>query len=280
MSLTAGKYTCSIDLDKDEDRKKLWALLEDADVVLQAYRRRALERRGFGLNDVLAMANRRGKGIIYYDMSCYGPDGTYSERPGYQQIADAASGCSYTLGKAYGYDEGVSVLPSLPIADMLGGAAGVIGVLLALRDRAKHGGSYHVDVALTAVDTVQLTEEFGLYQPEIVDNVQEKLKFAKMAPEHHVEELLRVVLEAWAQHTDVFKRKEYWSRFAETPFGKDHVILSPVLRYENTSASPYWKHGPVSLLRKILKLSETQANYTHKSWQVPYCHNEEVKWGG
>jgi len=71
MSLTAGKYTCSVDLNKEEDKKKLWALLTDADVVLQAYRRRSVERRGFGLNDLLAMANKRGKGIVYMDLTCY-----------------------------------------------------------------------------------------------------------------------------------------------------------------------------------------------------------------
>ena len=40
---------------------------------------------------------------------------------------------------------------------MLSGATGALDVLLALRDRATYGGSYHADVALTAVDTFQLT---------------------------------------------------------------------------------------------------------------------------
>jgi hypothetical protein len=99
MSLTAGKWTCPLDLTKEEDRQRLHTLLEDADVVIQAFRRRSLERKGFGLDDVLDMARKRNKGIVYLDLSCYGPDGTYSERPGYQQIADAASGCSYVLGE-------------------------------------------------------------------------------------------------------------------------------------------------------------------------------------
>ena len=75
------------------------------------------------------------------DLIHQGPDGYDAERPGYQQIADAASGYSYVCGKAYGNPDGVAVLPPLPISDMLSGAAGAVGVLLALYERAEKGGS-------------------------------------------------------------------------------------------------------------------------------------------
>lgn len=224
-------------------------------MVIQAFRRRSIERKGFGLAEVLEMAQKRNKGIVYLDLTCYGPDGTYSERPGFQQIADAASGCSYVLGKAYGFDEGVSVLPSLPIADMVTGAAGALDVMLALRDRAKHGGSYHADVALTSIDTIQMTKEFGLYPPEIVKKIQDTYRFGPMTPDLHVEDLLFVVLSAWASTTDLLKTKEYFAHFAESPFGKDHMILAPIVKFEDKDMSPYWKHSP-----------------------VPYCHHKEVTW--
>lgn len=245
MTLTAGKYTCPLDLNKEEDRQRLHKLLEGADVILQAFRRRSLERKGFGLEAMLEMANKRGKGIVYLDLTCYGPDGTYSERPGmmnmvrsvlcsreyadciagYQQIADAASGACYVFGKAYGFEEGVGVLPSLPIADMVGGLSGAVAVLLALRDRAKHGGSYHCETALTSVDTIQLEEEMGCYPPEIVKKIQETYEFGPQTPDLHVEELLGVVLSAWYNKTNLFKTKEFFTHFDESPFGKNHVIL-------------------------------------------------------
>lgn len=84
---------CHLDLTKEADRVKPHTFLQDADVIIQAYRRGSLERKGFGLNDMLTMANKRGKGIVYLDVNTYGPDGYYAERPGWQQIADAASGC-------------------------------------------------------------------------------------------------------------------------------------------------------------------------------------------
>lgn len=215
------------------DQDRLWELLRDADVFVQAFRLRSLERRGFGLQNVLAMAKDRGKGIVYLDLSCYGPEGTYSERPGYQQIADAASGASYVFGKAYGFPDGTAVLPSLPIADMLGGLVGGIEVLMALRDRAVHGGSYHCHAALVAVDAIQLLPEIGCYSPETVRAIQEAYKFGAQTPALHVEELLFVVYEAWLRNSDLLKRERYMVNFPESPFGKDHSILVNSIKHQN-----------------------------------------------
>ncbi|KAM3453875.1 hypothetical protein BB8028_0007g00440 [Beauveria bassiana] len=255
VQLTAGKQTYALDLTTEADKKKLHALIEGADIIIQAFRLRSLERKGFGLEDVLETARARGKGIVYIDLNCYGPDGYYAERPGFQQIADAASGCSYVCGKAYGFDEGVGVLPSLPIADMLCGAVGVIDTMLALRDRAKYGGSYHAAVSLTAVDTAQLEEAVGLYTPEIVKKIQDKYQFAPMTPDLHVEELLAVIGNAWKSNSDLLGRDGYMVQFPETAWGKDHAILSPIVAYENSSATPRWLHGP-----------------------VPYCASSSAEW--
>ncbi|GJN66043.1 hypothetical protein PLICBS_000059 [Purpureocillium lilacinum] len=255
VSLTAGKRTCSVDLTTESGKQKLRELIMDADVVIQAFRLRSLERKGFGLDDVLQMANRRGKGIVYVDLDCYGPDGYYAERPGFQQIADAASGCSYVCGKAYGFEEGTAVLPSLPIADMLSGAVGVIDAMLALRSRAQHGGSYHATVALTAIDAVQLEEEVGLYPPDVVQKIQDTYQFARMTPDLHVEELLYVLGDAWGRHSDILTREGYMVDFPETAWGRKHSILSPIVQYENDATSPRWMHGP-----------------------VPYCSEENTVW--
>lgn len=245
VTLMAGKRVCSLDLRNIDDRKALLEILEGADVVVQAFRLKSLERKGFGLDDMVELARKRNKGMVYIDINCYGPDGYYAERPGYQQIADAASGCSYVNGKAYGLPEGTGVLPSLPIADMLTGAVGVLTTLLSIRDRARHGGSYHAHVALTSLDTAQLEPEVGLYSPQIVDKVQERLKFEPMRPHHMVTDLLDIMLEAWAKHSDVLKRDQYWVSF-KTDFGQDHRILAPAWKFENAEPSPRWTHGPVA----------------------------------
>lgn len=255
MTLTASKWTCAADLTTDEGRAKLHKLLEGADVVIQAFRRGSLERKGFGLDAVLNMARKRNKGLVYLDLNCFGPDGTYAERPGFQQIADAASGCSYVIGKSYGFPEGTGVLPSLPISDMLTGAFGALDILLALRDRAMYGGCYYANVCLTAVDCMQLSKEFGLYPTETVRELQDTYKYAPMTPDLHGNDLMMVILRSWDAHTDLLTRKQYFTHFSDSPFGKDHAILSPVVQFEDKSVSPHWLHSP-----------------------VPYCHHKEVKW--
>jgi CoA-transferase family III len=257
FSLTAGKRTCALDLTKEEDKKQLYKLMEDADVILQSYRQGSLARKGFGLDDLLEMANRRGKGIIYLDLNCYGTDGYYAERPGWQQIADAVSGCSYVCGKAYGFPEGTGVLPSLPIADMLCGAAAAVSIMMAIRDRARHGGSYFGNSSLTATDTVQVSEDFGLYSPEVVKKIQDTHNFAPMTPDLHVLDLLSVVFSAWMKTTDVLKRNEMFTVFDNTPFGHSLRMLAPLVRYENAEASPKWLTSP-----------------------KPYCYDEQIAFAG
>jgi hypothetical protein len=255
LTLTAGKRTYSLDLAQDTDRKHLEELIEGADVVMQAFRLRSLERKGFGLEDIIEMSRKRNKGVVYLDLNCYGHDGYYAERPGFQQIADAATGCSYVCGKSLGFEEGTGVLPSLPIADMLSGAVAVLDIMLALRDRAKHGGSYQAFAALVAVDALQLTEEVGLYSPETVSKNQSTFKFGPMTPDLMVEELLHVLIEAWGKNSDLLRRPGYMTVFPETPFGKNHTILDPIVKYSNGECSPRWDCGP-----------------------VPYCHSSSVNW--
>lgn len=222
---------------------------------MQAFRLGSLQRKGFGLEDIVETSKKRNKGAVYLDLNCYGKDGYYAERPGFQQIADAATGCSYVCGKSLGFEEGTGVLPPLPIADILSGAIAVLDIMLALRDRAQKGGSYHAFSALVAVDAFQLTEEVGLYSPETVDKIQSTFNFTPMTPDLMVEELFHVVANAWKENSEILHRPGYMTTFAETPFGKNHTILDPIVKYQNAECSPRWDHGP-----------------------IPYCHSSSESW--
>lgn len=94
------------------------ALIEGANVFVQGFRPDSIAKKGFGVNDLLEMAGNRGKGIVYVEENCYGPDGLYYERPSWQQIGDAASGSAYVMGRSFGFKDGTSVLPPLLVSDM------------------------------------------------------------------------------------------------------------------------------------------------------------------
>lgn len=87
LTLNAGVRTVDTDLSKPEENAYLRELVEDADVFVQGYRSGVIAKYGFGLHDLLEIAGRRGKGIVYVEENCYGPDGPMHERPGWQQVS-------------------------------------------------------------------------------------------------------------------------------------------------------------------------------------------------
>lgn len=182
---------------------------------------------------------------LLQDENCYGPDGMYHERRGWQQVADAASGCSYVMGTALGFEPGHGVLPSLPISDMSTGIVGAVTVLSMLRDRARFGGSYRGNAALTAFDVLTVSKEVGLYSPNIVKEIQDKRRFKPLTSDLHVIELYYDIVEAWKAETDYISNEKYYTHFADSVYGKDMRILKPLIEYTNPDATPRWSSPPV-----------------------------------
>ncbi|RJE23426.1 CoA-transferase family III [Aspergillus sclerotialis] len=244
-SLMAGKTTIDLDLEDPADHGKLMHLFKQADVILQGYRLRSLERRGFGLQAALEMANKRGKGIIYVDENCYGPDGYYAERPGWQQVADAAAGSSYVMGQAFGCPPGQGVLPSLPISDMSTGILTALTIMCAVRDRARFGGSYHGHASLVAYNMATLDPDIRLYQRQVVQKINDKYRFPAWSSDAHVAPLYYSILDTWDKHSDLIKDEKYYVHFSDTVFGSDLRVLAPVVRYAEQEYSPRWNSPPV-----------------------------------
>lgn len=250
-SLMAGKTAIQLDLDDPADEARLTQLFREADVILQGYRLRSLERRGFGLERSLEIANERGRGIVYMDENCYGPDGFYAERPGWQQVADAAAGSSFVMGRAFGCPEGQGILPSLPISDMSTGILTALTVMCALRDRSKYGGCYHGHSALTAYNMATLDAEVGLYQPEIVRGIADRYRFTPWSSDAHVAPLYYNIVGAWNESSNLVKDEKYFVHFSDSIFGSDLRVLAPVVKYTSMENSPRWTSPP-----------------------VPFCHHE------
>jgi crotonobetainyl-CoA:carnitine CoA-transferase CaiB-like acyl-CoA transferase len=244
-SLMAGKATIDLDLENPADHAQLMHLFEQADVIIQGYRLGSLERRGFGFQAALQMAEKRNRGIVYVDENCYGPDGYYAERPGWQQVADAAAGNSYIMGQAFGCPKGQGVLPSLPISDMSTGILTALTIMCGIRDRAIYGGSYHGHAALTAYNMATLGSDIRLYQQEIVQKIQDIYRFPSWSSDAHVAPLYYNIVEAWDQNSDLVKNEDYYVHFSDSVFGVDLRVLAPVVRYADEETTPRWRSPPV-----------------------------------
>lgn len=133
-----GKRSCYLDFNQGEDFSRLKTLIADADVFSQGYRPGVMDKFGLSPSEVAEMR----PGIIYLTVSCYGDGGPFSDRAGWEQIAQSATGICLDNG-----DERPKLLPATA-CDYTTGYLGTYGVLLALARRAREGGSYHVRVSL------------------------------------------------------------------------------------------------------------------------------------
>ncbi|KAG7409666.1 hypothetical protein LZL87_013029 [Fusarium oxysporum] len=244
LTLNAGKRTIAIDLRKPEDAAIIKSLIAEADVFIQGFRMNKMPKFGLGLNNILKMAGERGRGIVHVSENCYGPDGYYAERPGWQQIADAAAGSAYVTGRSLNLPNNEAVLPSLPVSDMTTGVLGAVGTLLALRDRATNGGSYAVHASLVAVNAFALRPDVGLYSPETVAECARRFQWAEMRGSHHVLDLLMTVWNGWKRvlGKELSEDGGWYQSFETSAFnGKKLSILRPVVSLSDEEVTPRWK---------------------------------------
>ncbi|TVY69867.1 Succinyl-CoA--L-malate CoA-transferase beta subunit [Fusarium oxysporum f. sp. cubense] len=244
LTLNAGVRTVDVDLAKEDEVKQLLRLVTDADVFIQGYRPGVIAKKGLSLDNLLEIAGKRGKGIVYVEENCYGPDGPMAQRPGWQQIADAACGCSYVIGRSLGHKDGTCVLPALPVPDMLTGLIGCIGIMMAIRDRARQGGSYHVFASLMAAAALHLSPEVGLYSPEVVQGCKQKFGWDDTSPDLFVLELLDVVLKAWAKAMPKYFGEDSPCMCTLRGDWGEFQVLKPVVQLSDANASPYFSAAP------------------------------------
>ena len=134
-----GKRAANLDLDRPADAEALLRLVDGADVFVNGYRPGTLARRGFGPE---ALAARR-PGLVYVSIDCYGHEGPWRERPGWEQLAQTVTGLAHDHGGA----DAQKLLPAAA-CDYLTGGLAAWGALAALARRAREGGSWHVRVSL------------------------------------------------------------------------------------------------------------------------------------
>jgi crotonobetainyl-CoA:carnitine CoA-transferase CaiB-like acyl-CoA transferase len=134
-----GKRAADLDLDRAEDAAALRQLAGGADVFVNGYRGGSLARRGFGPEELAALR----PGLVYVSIDCYGHDGPWRERPGWEQLAQSVTGLAHDHGGA----ESPKLLPAAA-CDYLTGGLAAWGALAALARRAREGGSWHVRVSL------------------------------------------------------------------------------------------------------------------------------------
>lgn len=141
-----GKRNAYADLRRPAGRCAFDALAGAADVVLSSYRN--LGQFGFGPLDLA----ERYPGVVAAELHCWGADGPWGARGGFDQLAAAATGFALDEGRVRGLETGRPALPPTHLLnDYLAAYLAGAGIVAALRRRAVEGGSWRVRVNLARV---------------------------------------------------------------------------------------------------------------------------------
>ncbi|GKT56499.1 CaiB/BaiF family enzyme [Colletotrichum tofieldiae] len=193
-----GKHAADLDLKTEEGRRQFESLLVDADIVLDGYRPGALEKLGYGVTTLTKLAKERGKGFVYVNENCFGYQGEWWQRPGWQQIADCVSGVAWEQGRFMGLDE--PVVPPFPISDYGTGCMGAIAALTGLYNRATRGGSWHGKASLLQYDLLLI--KIGQYPDDVKRELRKLIgdEFLSLRHSHSVDQISGTALKAMKRY--------------------------------------------------------------------------------
>ena len=135
-----GKRSICLDITKPAGLEVFYRLVDTADVVLGGFRKGVAERLGIGYEQLL----QRKPEIVYLAINAFGQDGGWSNRPGYEQNAQAATGVQIRNG-----GRGAKPIHSpYTFNDYGTGMMGSYAVMLALLERRKTGKGQFVHTSL------------------------------------------------------------------------------------------------------------------------------------
>ena len=135
-----GKRSRSIDLHTDQGRAELFALLRDADVLVENFRADSADRLGLGWKRLHALFPK----LILASVRGFASDVSASRRAGYDFIIQAESGWMDITGEP----EGSPMKVGVAVVDILAGLYCANGIQAALLHRERTGEALHVEVPL------------------------------------------------------------------------------------------------------------------------------------
>jgi crotonobetainyl-CoA:carnitine CoA-transferase CaiB-like acyl-CoA transferase len=140
LAVNRNKKSLCLNLKTDEGKKLLARLLEGADVLIENFRPGAMDRLGFGYEEL----SKRNPSLVYCSISGYGQTGPLRHRPGYDAVMQGEGGWMGLTGEP----DGMPMKVGASLADILTGMMACEGILASLFRREKTGEGDRVDVAL------------------------------------------------------------------------------------------------------------------------------------
>lgn len=140
LNLHRNKRSVVLDLKYELSRTALQRLIATADVFVHSLRPKAIERLGFGYDEVRAIR----PDIIYCGAYGFGAEGPYADKAAYDDLIQAGSGIAALMGEVEGEPRYVATV----ICDKLAGQAIAYAILAGLFQRTRGGGGQAIEVPM------------------------------------------------------------------------------------------------------------------------------------
>ena len=137
--LNRGKRSVVLDLKQPADHAVCARLLARADVFVHNLAPGAVERLGFGYQELAAT----NPGLVWCGISGYGPDGPYRDKKAYDLLIQAEAGVISVTGEP---DAPAKV--GVSVADIASGHYGYSSILAALLHRGRTGRGERIDISM------------------------------------------------------------------------------------------------------------------------------------
>ncbi|HQZ90408.1 MAG TPA: CoA transferase [Thermomicrobiales bacterium] len=140
LSVNRNKRSITLDIKSEQGKQIIRDLARESDIVVENFKRGTFERLGIGYDDL----RKDNPGLIWANVSGYGPTGPLADKPGYDFIAQGEAGIMAITGEPDGEPMKVGVA----IVDITTGLFTAVGVLAALQARQTTGAGQRVDASL------------------------------------------------------------------------------------------------------------------------------------
>ncbi len=139
-TINRGKHSIALDLKSEAGLLRLYDLVKEADVFVEAFRPGVAKR----LKIDYPTLSRLNPRLVYCSISAFGQEGPLADHPAHDMAVEAFLGfMSVNDDKA-----GTPVVPAVPAADMAASLTALSGVLIALIGREKSGRGDCLDIAM------------------------------------------------------------------------------------------------------------------------------------
>jgi formyl-CoA transferase len=140
LALNRNKRSMMLNLKSEAGRKVFYELAKTADVVVENSRPGVAAKLGIDYATLAAINSR----LVYASISGFGQTGPWSQRPGFDLIAQAMSG----IISAMGLPGAEPVKSGVPVGDLGAGLFATYGILSAIIGREITGRGQYIDTSL------------------------------------------------------------------------------------------------------------------------------------